>query len=56
MLKNLLHLYAQVLLFLADIEMARCRRYDRRSNAALDRAQGWLAQARGVAEPLASMP
>lgn len=52
MIRVLLHLRARTLLWLGSRELARSYRYDRRSAAALIRAEAWMAKARVVADRL----
>lgn len=47
-----LYLHARLFLWLGGRELARSYRYDRRSAAALIRAEAWMAEARAVADRL----
>lgn len=52
MRRAFLHLRARLLLWLGERELARSYRYDRRSDAALARAEAWTAAARTAADRL----
>lgn len=52
MIRIRLHLQARLLLWLGGRELERSYRYDRRSAAALIRAEAWTAEARAIADRL----